>query len=187
MGGAKPMRRLGGVTLLDRALAFAARQSDLVAVSFRTPGQFPTAGDPARLIDPPAIPGPLAGLAAGLAYAREHARETVLTLPCDTPRLPDDLASRLADALTDGVGAVIAESGGQLHPTCGLWRTSCADAMPAYVAQGRRSLWGFAKTVGMASVDWPSAPRDPFVNVNTADDLAALEAEFATAGEVKSR
>jgi molybdenum cofactor guanylyltransferase len=177
IGGEKPLRRLGGVTLLDRALAFAATQSDLVAVSLRTTDQVEAPQGLPILLDAPDIPGPLAGLAAGLAYAREQGRPAVLTLPCDTPRLPDDLAARLAERLIDGVGVVLAESGGQLHPVCGLWRVTCADALPGYVAQGRRSLWGFAKTVGMVQVEWPMTPYDPFVNVNTPEDLAALEDE----------
>lgn len=179
IGGNKPLRALYGVTLLDHALAFAHAQSDLVAIGLRAEGQLPAPAGAAVILDDPAVPGPLGGLAAALAYARGLGREAVLTLPCDMPRLPADLAARLDAALSPSVGAAVAESGGQLYPVCALWRTDAFAALPAYLARGKSSLWGFAQALGMATVTWPVSPADPFRNANTASDLAALEAEDA--------
>jgi molybdenum cofactor guanylyltransferase len=69
----------------------------------------------------------------------------------------------------------VASSGGHLHPVCGLWRVSALDAVPAYLASGRRSLRGFAEAAGFTAVDWPIEPLDPFFNINTPEDLAAAE------------
>lgn len=177
MGGTKPLRTLHGVTLLDHALGFARAASDLTAVSLRDAGQAPLHGRTAVVFDDPAIPGPLGGLAAALAFARDNGREAVLTLPCDMPRLPPDLAARLAAALESQMGAAVAESGGQLHPVCALWRVRALAHLPGYLALGKSSLWGFAQAVGMVTVGWAATPADPFRNVNTDAELAALEAE----------
>ena len=171
IGGAKPLRTLGGRTLLDRALEQARGWSDDVAVSVRAPGQLGDPGVP-ELIDDPALDGPIAGLAAGL----RHARETLLTIPCDTPFLPEDLTSRLAAALGENEKAALASSDGRLHGTCALWRAEALEALPAYLETGRRSLIGLAEAVGFTAVAWPAEPVDPFFNVNDEADLARAEA-----------
>ena len=173
LGGSKPLRRLGGLTLLDRASRHAGRWSDRVAVAVREPDQ--AEGTRLRIIlDDFEIEGPLAGLAAGLRFAREERAEAVLTLPADMPFLPADLGERLQDAV-GGSTAALASSGGRLHPVCGLWRTAGLDRLADYLARGQRSLRGFAQHVGFTAVDWPTAPADPFFNINRAEDLAAAE------------
>lgn len=171
MDGAKPAAELDGLTLLARVITKARLWSNAPAVAVRD--GVDVAGFQ-TLTDDPAIQGPLAGLASALAYARREGARHVLTLPCDAPFLPDDLAARLASAI-GGAGAAIPASGGRLHPTCGLWRVDKGEALAAYAATGRRSLTGFAETVGSVEVNWAGEP-DPFFNINTAEDLARAEA-----------
>jgi len=156
--GGKPSRLLGGETLLDRALGIARRWSDEVLVADGN-------------TDAPGIEGPLGGVAAALALGGD-----ILTIPCDMPFLPADLPERLN---VRGEAAVLAESGGRLHPICALWRARAADGLAAYAASGRRSLHGFAEAVGYASVSWGTDPIDPFFNINDEADLARAEALLA--------
>lgn len=175
MGGGKPLRRYGETTLVAHALTLAHTYAEDVAVAVREAPQVAGEVVAPLLLDDPTIEGPLAGLSSALRFAGERGRTIVLTLPCDAPRLPRDLAARLVAGL-DGHGAAVARSGGRLHPACALWRAGALDALPAYLASGRRSLQGFAAAVGMAVVDWPAThPDDPFANANTPDDLAALQ------------
>lgn len=155
IGGGKPGRRLGGETLLGRALGIARRWSDEVEVADGS-------------TDAPGIAGPLGAVAAALAQG------DLLTIPCDMPFLPDDLPARLAGA-DAAVAVAVAESGGRLHPVCALWRARAAAALPAYLATGRRSLRGFAEAAGYEAVRWEAAPDDPFFNVNTEEDLAEAD------------
>jgi molybdenum cofactor guanylyltransferase len=172
IGGGKPLRRLGARSLIEHALAAARSWSDALAISLREPGQLGQLPAPV-IVDAPELGGPLGGLAAGLAHAAQTGRETLLTIPCDMPFLPPDLALRLAGAI-GSKQAALAASGGRLHPVCGLWRTEARDLLPVYVATGRRSLNGLAEHVGFEAVEWPGTP-DPFFNVNSAEDLAAAE------------
>lgn len=157
IGGGKPQRRLGGETLLERALRQARRWSGDVLVA--APG--------ADLADDPGIEGPLGGIAAALALGGD-----VLTIPCDMPFLPDDLPGRLVSE----AAATVAASAGRLHPVCALWKAEARLSLAAYVATGRRSLTGFAEAVGYEAVTWPAEPFDPFFNVNDEADLARAEA-----------
>jgi molybdopterin-guanine dinucleotide biosynthesis protein A len=154
IGGGKPMRMLGGETLLDRALAIARRWSDDVLVADGSS-------------DAPGIEGPLGGVAAALGLGGD-----VLTIPCDMPFLPADLPDRLGRT---GEAAALAQSGDMLHPVCALWRARAGEGLAAYAASGRRSLRGFAEAVGYVAVAWDAKPIDPFFNVNDADDLARAE------------
>lgn len=172
IGGGKPLKLLGGERLIDRAEALARQWSDRVAVAVRAPEQIAGSGLKCVLDEP--IEGPLAGLAAALRFARDEGFEAVLTIPADMPFLPADLERRLSAAIGDATAA-IAKSGGELHPVCGLWRLSAADALPEYLRSGRRSLKGFAEAIGFHGVEWPNEPNDPFRNINSAADLAAAE------------
>jgi molybdopterin-guanine dinucleotide biosynthesis protein A len=175
IGGEKPLRRLGGMRLIDRALRLARGWSDAIAIAVRHCAQTPSVD--AELIEDDEIAGPLGGLAAGLRFARSEGRALLLTIPADMPFLPPDLLDRLSAAIGSNCCA-LASSGGHLHPVCGLWRFSALDRLDGYIAQGGRSLKGFAALAGVVEVEWPANSADPFFNVNSADDLAVAESRL---------
>lgn len=177
MGGGKPTRTLGGQRLIDRAIGLARTWSGEPLVVLRDAGQIESL-EARAIFDAPGIEGPLAGLAAALGAAREAGRDRVLTLGCDMPFLPADLAARLAEALDtkEGIRAAVAASGGRLHPICALWRADAGERIDGYVATGRRSLRGFAEAVRCVAVEWPLGDVDPFLNVNSEEELQAAEA-----------
>jgi molybdopterin-guanine dinucleotide biosynthesis protein A len=174
LGGNKPLRVIGGHTLLDRALAIARCWPVPIAVAVRREGQL-GAMEVTELIDDPAIEGPLGGLASALRFAAAEGRDAVLTLPCDMPFAPNDLLDRLAVAIGVDQGAAIACSEGNLHPVCGLWRVTALDVLPDYLASGQRSLRGFAALIHYAAVTWNAEPQDPFFNINNEGDLEVAE------------
>ena len=173
IGGNKPLKLLGGVKLIGRAIEQARLFASVVAVAVRDESQIGE-GDIRIVRDEPVIEGPLAGLVSALRFAHNEGAGALLTLPADMPFLPRDLAERLARALP-GKRAAIASSGGLEHPVCGLWSIDAIELVPDYLSSGRRSLKGFANAVGHSVVDWPVEPFDPFFNINTLDDLAEAE------------
>ena len=175
IGGGKPLRILAGSTLLARALEAAKGWSDDVAVSVRCAGQLGDLPVPA-LVDESGVAGPIAGLATALRHACGGSKPFLLTIPCDMPFLPPDLVARLAEAMGDDVAVALTSSGGYLHPVCALWRSTALDSLRDYLDAGGTSLNGFAEHVGLTAVAWPSAPIDPFFNVNTRDELERAEA-----------
>lgn len=175
IGGGKPLIRLAGQTLLERAIALARTWPGDIAIALRQPGQLPLPGGVLPIFDEDGE-GPLAGLQSALRFARDHEFAAALTMPCDVPFAPADLAGRLGKALGADAGAVLAASGGVLHPACALWKASALEALPDYRATGKSSLRGFAAFVGFATAEWPCEPFDPFFNVNSPEDLTAAEA-----------
>jgi len=177
MGGAKPLRAWGADTLIGHALRFARTQAPQVAVALRTAGQAGAIDAPV-VLDAGGIEGPLAGLVAALARGGELDCDVVVTLPCDMPLLPEDLADGLCSALESRPEALVAvaRTGGDLHPVCAAWRVTALDRSPAYLASGKRSLQGFAALCGAVIVDWPDAATPRFANANTPQELSRLRA-----------
>ena len=177
IGGGKPLRILGGETLLGRAIRVASGWSDDVCVAVR----HKTALDRSisLLADEPSLAGPLAALVSALRHANGRGCDRVMLIPCDTPFLPLNLPHRL-DAEIGDANAAVASSAGQLHPVCSLWRVTVLDRLSGYLAGGRRSLHAFAEQVGFSAVDWPVEPFDPFFNINNAMQLQQAEAMLAS-------
>jgi molybdopterin-guanine dinucleotide biosynthesis protein A len=120
----------------------------------------------------PDFPGPLAGLHRAMA-AVSH--PLWLSVPCDTPFLPEDLAQRLYSALlADAAELAVAAVEGQIQPAICLGHTHLRAGLGDFLARGGRRVgeWqsGLRRTV--VSFDAPRA----FRNINSPEDLAAAEA-----------
>ncbi len=116
--------------------------------------------------------GPLAGLlSAMLASASPY----VLTVPCDTPRLTGTLLQRLVDRLAMSDASIaVAHDGERLHPVVMLAETRLADDLQAYLDAGERKVEHWIRRHCWVSVDFSDA-ADALANINTPDDLAALD------------
>ncbi|MBT9445202.1 MAG: molybdenum cofactor guanylyltransferase [Hyphomonadaceae bacterium] len=179
MGGGKPARLLAGRPLLSVALEAARRHGGPIAIGVRRLDQIAPQDGVEMIADTPEIAGPLAALSAGLQWARAKGRRYMLSVPCDAPFLPHDLASRLYARARPDARIVIPSSLGRLHLACGLWRTDIGPALSVYAQSGRASLTGLAEAVGYAVEAWPPGAPDPFFNVNTPDDLVVAEGRLA--------
>ena len=116
--------------------------------------------------------GPLAGFSLGLQHAMH---DYLLTVPCDSPLMPHDLAQRLLNALiTQQADIVVASSDGNAHPVFCLCKKSVLPSLTEYLASGERRVSSWQKSLAYTEVDFSDC-RDAFVNLNTFEDLAALE------------
>ena len=141
--------------------------------------------------------GPLAGLQTGLQACTT---DLLLTVPCDSPFLPLDLAARLHAALQvedadvaiavtleqdpeavadpqtpahDGAGTLQR----QRHPVFSLLKASLLPQLDAYLATGARRIQGWHQTLRVAEVLFDDARA--FRNINTLEDLQRSEREAA--------
>ena len=124
--------------------------------------------------------GPLAGFLAGL-----EACETpyLLTVPCDTPRFPQDLAARLMSALLSEDAEIAMpcarEEDGQLRPQpvfC-LLRAELVSSLRAFIQAGGRKIdaWTAQHRCALVPFDAPDDDRQAFFNANTLAELRQLE------------
>jgi molybdopterin-guanine dinucleotide biosynthesis protein A len=176
-GGDKPLRRLGGLLLLDHVLGRIRPQVRAVALNANgDPARFAAWGLPVLPDTLPGNPGPLAGVLAGMRWAAARGADDVLSVPADTPFLPADLLPRLTAArAAAGVPIACAASRGRTHPVVALWPTALADALEAALLAGLRKIDRWTAAQGVVAAEFDETGYDPFFNVNSPDELATAE------------
>jgi molybdopterin-guanine dinucleotide biosynthesis protein A len=179
-GGDKPMRQIGGRTILDRVIARMQPQCDgLVLSANGDPARFAAFGLPVIADTVKDFPGPLAGILAALDWAAANRPDVawVLSAAADCPFLPRDLVARLHQArVAQGAQLAVAASAGQSHPVIGLWSVGLRDELRhSLVVEDIRKIDRWTARYRLATVTWPTTPLDPFFNANTMDDIAEAE------------
>jgi len=179
-GGDKPMRQIGGRSILARAIARLKPQCDELILSANgDPARFASFGLPVIADTAANHPGPLAGILAFLDWAAANRPEVswVLSVAADCPFLPRDLVARLHHARAEhDAELAVAASGGRSHPVIGLWRVGLREELRhALVVEDIRKVSRWTARYRLATVTWPAEPLDPFFNANTVDDLAEAE------------
>ena len=128
--------------------------------------------------------GPLSGFLVGLERAETP---YLLTVPCDTPRLPLDLAERLATALVrDNADIAMAaapeiDEHGQrqirTQPVFCLIKIELSESLVKFTHAGGRKIdaWTEQHATVVVPFDAPGDDALAFANVNTLNELQALE------------
>ncbi len=116
--------------------------------------------------------GPLAGFSLGLQHAKH---EYVLTVPCDSPLLPLDLAKRLLNGMTEALADIaVASSDENVHPVSCLMKKSVLPSLTDYLVSGERKVSTWQESQKYVEVDFSDC-SEAFTNLNTFEDLRALE------------
>ena len=119
--------------------------------------------------------GPLAGMQLGLKHAQS---DYLLTVPCDTPLLPLNLAKQLETALVQHNAEIaVASSDGNTHPVFCLCKRSVLPGLNDFLQQGGRKVSDWQKSLEYVNVDF-SDSDEAFTNLNTPEDIAKLEAKL---------
>jgi molybdenum cofactor guanylyltransferase len=179
-GGDKPMRRIGGRTILARVIARLEPQCDgLILNANGDPARFASFGLPVISDTVENFPGPLAGILAALDWAAANRQSVswVLSAAADCPFLPRDLVARLHRARAEqNAQLAVAASDGQSHPVIGLWSVALREELrDALVVEDVRKIDRWTARYRLATVTWAAEPLDPFFNANTVDDIVVAE------------
>ncbi|MGY6646422.1 MAG: molybdenum cofactor guanylyltransferase MobA [Salinarimonas sp.] len=188
-GGDKPLREIGGRSILARVIDRMKPQCGALILNANgDPQRFAFTGLPVVPDDIPDFAGPLAGILAALDHVAAHHPEIawVASVAADTPFLPRDYVSRLHAAREAAeVPLACAESDGRAHPVNGLWEVALrADLRHALVEEDMRKIDRWTARHGVAHAAWPVTPVDPFFNTNSPEDLDEAEALIARYGEI---
>lgn len=152
-GSDKAHARYKGRRLIDLAADALCAQCDGLVVCGREEAGFTCIPD-----RPEADMGPLGGINAALHYAAGNGFDRVLSVACDIPDIPSDLATALS-----GEGAAIVQS----QPVVGLWPVELARTLDDFLARGGRKLFDFAGRADARLVRFDP----PLLNINRPEDL----------------
>jgi molybdopterin-guanine dinucleotide biosynthesis protein A len=181
MGGAdKGLQNHRGVALaLHALLRLGPQVGQLMISANRNLGAYESFGVPVWPDPVSEFAGPLAGFLAGLERCETP---LLLTVPCDTPNFPDDLAARLAAALdaeqAELAYAVTIEDGReQAHPVFCLMQSALCESLVAFLHSGGRKIDAWFAQHRAIAVRFDDASA--FFNANTAAELARLQQPHA--------
>lgn len=133
-------------------------------------------GYPVLMDETPDFSGPLAGFSVGLKHCKSP---YLLTSPCDSPLLPTDLAEKMAGELEgknlELVFASSKEDDGKIwsQPVFCLMRRDLKDSLDTFLSKGDLKIDRWFKELRSGTVVFENAQA--FANVNTPEELAALE------------
>jgi molybdopterin-guanine dinucleotide biosynthesis protein A len=183
-GGDKPLRTIAGRTILAHVIERLAPQCESLLVNANgDPERFAGYGLPVVADSIPDFAGPLAGILAGLDWMAANRPELgwLVSVAADTPFIPEDLVARLHEAReAQNVPLACAASGGWTHPVIGLWPVSLReDLRRALTLEQERKIDRWTARYGVAAVEWPMEPVDPFFNANSPEDLGEAERLYA--------
>jgi len=177
MGREKASIEIGGVTLLQRALARLSRVCDPVLVA--SGDLVVDTGGHRSVADALPGSGPLGGVVGALREASHPLLAVVaVDLPWLDPGLLEMLAGRIGDA-----DAALCETARGVEPLHAVYARTALSAAEAAVRGGDRSLRGLIatlRTVLVTEAEWSGAGfAGAFArNVNTPDDLEEVRREL---------
>ena len=178
MGGIdKGLIPFHGKPLIESAIAKLKPQVQIIVINAnRSITKYATYGYPVVMDETPDFSGPLAGFSVGLKVCRTP---YLLTSPCDSPLLPNNLAELLAVEMGRGdfqlVYASSKEADGKVwaQPVFCLMRSNLQDSLDQFLQKGDLKIDRWFKELRTSTVVFD----DPlvFANVNTPDELKKLE------------
>jgi len=118
--------------------------------------------------------GPLSGIHAGLM---QTSTPYLLSVPCDSPRIPLDLVSRLSTEMSgQQANAAVVVTGNEVqrqrHPVFLLLKTELQRSLEQYLESGRREVDDWL--AGILCVEVMFEDETAFMNLNTPEDIQAL-------------
>lgn len=178
MGGIdKGLIPFHGKSLIESAIARLKPQVQTIVINAnRSITKYATYGYPVIMDETPDFSGPLAGFSVGLKVCKTP---YLLTSPCDSPLLPNNLAERLAAEMERGdfqlVYASSKEVDGKVwsQPVFCLMRSNLKDSLDQFLQKGDLKIDRWFKELRSSTVIFD----DPqvFANVNTPEELKRLE------------
>ena len=121
--------------------------------------------------------GPLAGFASVMAAIET---DFLITLPCDAPKIPDNLIARMMESQkAESADIVVASDGTRLQPVHALIATRLLPCLMAFLERGERKIDRWYAEHKMAILDFSNEP-EVFHNLNTEDQKQQHEASLSS-------
>jgi molybdopterin-guanine dinucleotide biosynthesis protein A len=181
MGGVdKGMQQFRGVPLARHALQRLAPQVGRLMINAnRSLEDYRAMNVPVWSDEVPDFSGPLAGMLSGLAHCESP---YLLTVPCDSPFFPADLALRLGLGLIENqaeIATAYTAAGQNLfaQPVFCLMKASLQSSLRAFIESGQRKTGLWARELRAARVIFQDA--DAFANFNTLTELQQAQTPYS--------
>jgi len=121
--------------------------------------------------------GPLAGMATGM---HSTDKPYIVTVPCDSPFIPDTLVETLYHSLhMSDADISVAHDGERVQPVFALIKRELLPSLLVFLDEGGRKVDTWYSQHRLAIADFSRSP-DTFLNLNTPEDRLSLEDRLST-------
>lgn len=178
MGGIdKGLILLNGKPMVEHVIAALRAEIDNLLISAnRNLAQYAAFGYPvvADIMD--GYLGPLTGMATGMQAAKT---KYIVTVPCDSPLIANDLVCRLYQTLIrENADICTAHDGEHMQPVFALMRCELLPSLLDYLDKGQRQVDRWYARHRLAVADFRDEP-EAFLNINSLEERAELESRLA--------
>jgi len=121
--------------------------------------------------------GPLAGIYSSMMWASINDPKSthILSIPIDNPLISLVNINKLLKLSKNHPKKIIVASwNGSTNPVLGIWPIEMSNKLNEDISNGARSVEEWSRNNGRLLVNYISF-ADPFININTIDDLKSLE------------
>ena len=124
--------------------------------------------------------GPLAGIYSSMMWASTNDPKSthILSIPIDNPLISLGHINKLLKLSKNHPKKIIVASwNGSINPVLGIWPIEMSNKLNEDISNGARSVEEWSRNNGRLLVNYISF-ADPFININTIDDLKSLESRL---------
>ncbi len=165
----------GGPMAMHVLMRLAPQVGTIIINANRNIGAYEAFGVPVFPDVLPDYAGPLAGVLTGLEQAQTG---WMVTAPCDSPLLPDDLVARLTEAAARddadlAMAATVEDGETRTQPVFCLMRTTLLESLTRFIQGGGRKIDAWTAQHRTSVVAFPESSA--FANANTLQELHQLQ------------
>lgn len=171
-GNDKGLVELNGIPMINYAIERIAPQVNKIFINAnRNQNTYKKLGFDIVEDDNQNFNGPLAGILSALEQTKA---DYLLSVPCDSPLLPIDLAKRMLNALTqNNADIAVATDGKHLQPVIMLIKPELKESIRTFLDRGDRKIILWYQPHQVVEVPFIEDPM-AFVNINTPEQNAEL-------------
>lgn len=177
-GGIKTFAKINGVTIFEKIIGGLKKQGVNIIINANSNhkifsnSKLPIIADVKKNFQ-----GPLAGIYTSMVWVKEKKLdiEWILSVPSDTPFLPNNLLDVFVSKINKTKKILIARSNNKIHPVIGIWNINLLKNLEQELKSDNRKIMEWVYKNEYDIVDFPVKFYDPFFNINNKEDI--IEAE----------
>ncbi len=176
MGGQdKGLVELSGKPMIEYVIETIKPQVNSIIINAnRNLSQYKEYGYPVISDDLTGYHGPLAGIVSCMQVIDTL---LMLSVPCDSPFVPNDLVERLYKQLEKEQADIsVAHDGNRMQPVFSLIKTECLDSLLDFLNRDERKIDRWYAQHKVAITDFSDKP-ETFININKPEDINQIESE----------
>ena len=177
-GGIKTFAKINGITIFEKIIDGLKKQGVNIIINANSNHKiFSNSKLPIIADIKKNFQGPLAGIYTSMVWVKEKKLdiEWILSVPSDTPFLPNNLLDVFVSKINKAKKILIARSNNKIHPVIGIWNINLLKNLEQELKSDNRKIMEWVYKNKYDIVDFPVKFYDPFFNINNKEDI--IEAE----------